>query len=567
MTENLPGAFVERMQELLGEEAGLFLASYEDPPVRGLRLNGLKGSLQKLEETCREQFHLEKVPWAEEGFYIAGGEESGEEEQNREEEQSREKEQNGEQEQSVEKEQNRERGQSEKRGQNGEKEQRCGQEKRVARRPGKHPYHEAGLYYLQEPSAMAAVALLDPEPGERVLDLCAAPGGKSTQIAGRMGGRGLLVSNEIHPARAKILSGNMERMGVSGAVVMNEDPEALAARFPCFFDKILIDAPCSGEGMFRKDPEARKEWSPEAVALCAARQKKILGAGVQMLKPGGLLVYSTCTFAPEEDEGSVAYLLEAHPEFTVEHRSIVGFEDLGKGRPGWAQEGAEGKGLEDTYRVWPHKARGEGHYLAALRKAGEDRATEREHAREGRAAECERGGEGVSEDLLKDRKTARRPAEKARSRGVSPDAGTERQKIDLLRSFCREALLARPWEQQPGRYLAFGEQLYYVPLDMPDMDGIKVLRPGLHLGTFKKKRFEPAHALALYLKPEQAKRQVDLPSLSREAERYLRGETLKIREQENGWTLVTVDGYSLGWGKAAGGTLKNHYPKGLRLQG
>lgn len=500
MAENLPRAFVERMQELLGEEAGLFLASYEDPPVRGLRLNGLKGSLQKLEETCREQFHLEKVPWAEEGFYIAGEEE-----------------------------------------QSGEKEQRCGQEKRAARRPGKHPYHEAGLYYLQEPSAMAAVALLGPEPGERVLDLCAAPGGKSSQIAGRMGGRGLLVSNEIHPARAKILSGNMERMGVSGAVVMNEDPEALAARFPCFFDKILIDAPCSGEGMFRKDPEARKEWSPEAVALCAARQKKILGAGAQMLRPGGLLVYSTCTFAPEEDEGSVAYLLEAHPEFTVEHRSIAGFEDLGKGRPGWAQEGTEGKGLEDTYRVWPHKAKGEGHYLAALRKAGED--------------------------LLKDRKTAHRPAEKARSRGVSPDAGTERQKIDLFRSFCRETLRTRPWEQQPGRYLAFGEQLYYVPLDMPDMDGIKVLRPGLHLGTFKKKRFEPAHALALYLRPEQAKRQADLPSLSREAERYLRGETLKIREQENGWTLVTVDGYSLGWGKAAGGTLKNHYPKGLRLQG
>ena len=501
MTEGLPRAFVERMQELLGEEAGLFLASYADPPVRGLRLNGLKRDLEELERTCRAQFLLEEVPWAEEGFYV------GEAYADR-------------------------------------AEVRAGQEPEggTGKRPGKHPYHEAGLYYLQEPSAMAAVALLGPGPGDRVLDLCAAPGGKSTQIAGRMGGQGLLVSNEIHPARAKVLSQNMERMGVSAAVVTNEDPEALADCFPLFFDKILIDAPCSGEGMFRKDPESCKEWSPEAVALCAARQKKILEAGVRMLRPGGLLVYSTCTFAPEEDEGSVAYLLEAHPEFTVEHRSADGFGELGMGRPEWVPKGEKKDGLEGTYRVWPHKAKGEGHYLAALQKAGDG--------------------------VLTDKKTARPPAEKARGRGASPGPGTDRQKLrELFWPFCRETLCTRPWERQPGRYLTFGEQLYYVPADMPDMNGLKVLRPGLHLGTFKKKRFEPSHALALYLEPEQVVRRADFPALSRETKGYLRGETLKIREKEEGWTLVTVDGYSLGWGKASGGTLKNHYPKGLRLQG
>ncbi len=568
----LPEVFIERMQSLLGEEARRFLESLDERPVRGLRLNSLKGDLKALKAACRGQFTLEAVPWAEEGFYVIeaqgrdggrGGtdvdvsrgpfhairaqERSGPGPDRRGDlggpgEEARQGGLGG-------------LGEEARQGDLGGP----GEEARQGgpRRPGKHPYHEAGLYYLQEPSAMAAVVLLGPEPGDLVLDLCAAPGGKSTQIAGRLKGAGLLVSNEIHPARAKILSQNMERLGVSGAVVVSEAPETLAARFPAFFDKILVDAPCSGEGMFRKDPGARQEWSPEAAALCAARQKTILEAGLQMLKPGGRLVYSTCTFAPEEDEGSVADLLETHPGTKVEHRVVKGFADLGRGRPEWVEEGPGREGLEYTYRVWPHQVKGEGHYLAALKKAGESSASV------GRP-----GWPGPGAGPLEDRRPPRAQAERAGGKGASAGKKAERQEIwQLFTAFCQETLSTRPWELQPGRYLTFGGQLYYVPSAMPDMDGLKVLRPGLHLGTFKKNRFEPAHALALYLRPEHVKRQADLPCLSQEAERYLRGEALMVGGAEDGWTLVTVDGYSLGWGKAAKGVLKNHYPKGLRLQG
>ena len=280
-------------------------------------------------------------------------------------------------------------------------------------------------------------------------------------------------------------------------------------------------------------------------------------SGLQMLKPGGRLVYSTCTFAPEEDEGSVADLLETHPGTKVEHRVVKGFADLGRGRPEWVEEGPGREGLEYTYRVWPHQVKGEGHYLAALKKAGESSASV------GRP-----GWPGPGAGPLEDRRPPRAQAERAGGKGASAGKKAERQEIwQLFTAFCQETLSTRPWELQPGRYLTFGGQLYYVPSAMPDMDGLKVLRPGLHLGTFKKNRFEPAHALALYLRPEHVKRQADLPCLSQEAERYLRGEALMVGGAEDGWTLVTVDGYSLGWGKAAKGVLKNHYPKGLRLQG
>ena len=471
----LPEKFLERMQNMLGEEYPAFLESLSGKRYRALRLNPLKTRIQEGKEKL--PFTLSPVPWTKNGFYYE------EEEQ-----------------------------------------------------PGKHPYHEAGLYYIQEPSAMAPVPCLmeerasaatiperqeehvsaaaiperqeEPALPERVLDLCAAPGGKSTQIAEYMRGRGMLITNEIHPQRAKILSENIERMGISNAIVLNETPESLSKRFIAFFDRILVDAPCSGEGMFRKNDNAGEEWSEENVALCAERQDGILDCAATMLKPGGRLVYSTCTFAPAEDEGSVSRFLETHPDFC----------------------------LEKEERLMPHKIKGEGHFLAVLHREGGQLSS---------AATA-----GTEKSLtLKDC----------------------REFLD----FAKEALTIPAEELTAGKILLrFGEQLYLAPAETPSLRGLKVLRPGLHLGTVKKNRFEPSHALALFLKKEQTVHAVNLACDGTAVRKYLEGQTLTIGEGcdvemadatlPKGWCLVCVDGYSLGWGKAAGAILKNHYPKGLR---
>lgn len=484
----LPEKFLERMQNMLGEEYPAFLESLSGKRYRALRLNPLKTRIQEGKEKL--PFTLSPVPWTKNGFYYE------EEEQ-----------------------------------------------------PGKHPYHEAGLYYIQEPSAMAPVPCLmeertsaatiperqeehvsaaaiperqeEPATPGRVLDLCAAPGGKSTQIAEYMRGRGMLITNEIHPQRAKILSENIERMGISNAIVLNETPESLSKRFIAFFDRILVDAPCSGEGMFRKNDNAGEEWSEENVALCAERQDGILDCAATMLKPGGRLVYSTCTFAPAEDEGSVSRFLETHPDFC----------------------------LEKEERLMPHKIKGEGHFLAVLHREGGQLSS---------AATA-----GTEKSLtLKDC----------------------REFLD----FAKEALTIPAEELTAGKILLrFGEQLYLAPAETPSLRGLKVLRPGLHLGTVKKNRFEPSHALALFLKKEQVVHAVNLACDGTAVRKYLEGQTLTIGEGcdvemahiitrgrmaaeqadvslPKGWCLVCVDGYSLGWGKAAGAVLKNHYPKGLR---
>ena len=364
-------------------------------------------------------------------------------------------------------------------------------------RPGLHPYHEAGVYYLQEASAMAPVQLLDSQPGERVCDLCAAPGGKTTQIAGRMAGEGFLLCNEWSPKRARILSRNIERMGVANALVTNEHPQRLAERLPGFFDRVLIDAPCSGEGMFRKEEAAVTDWSQETVDMCARRQAEILHSGAELVRPGGRLVYSTCTFAPEEDELAIEAFLREHPEFEPENVDAPWFD----------------AGENASYRMWPHKLLGEGHFAAVLRKKGDE----------------EPAGEGCSGQKL--------PKE--------------------WLSFAKELDIRLP----EGKAIAFGQSLYWAPQDMPDLRGLKVLRPGLELGILKKDRFEPAHALALWLR--DCGRSVDL-SLA-EAVVYMQGNVLPTRQK--GWCLVTVEGYSLGWGKGDGQQLKNHYPKGLRRFG
>ena len=437
----LPEVFCEKMRSLLGDEYPAFLAALDRPRALGLRLNPLKTDVPPA-----LPFPLEPVPWEPTGYTYDPSD-----------------------------------------------------------RPGLHPYHAAGLYYLQEPSAMAPVVLLNPQPGERVLDLCAAPGGKSTQIAGRMKNRGLLVCNEISPKRAAILSSNVERLGAANALVLNEHPAALAARFPGFFDRILVDAPCSGEGMFRKHEAAGADWSGETVAMCAARQAEILDSAAGMLRPGGRLVYSTCTFSPEEDEGTVSAFLRRHPDYELTDADAPWFSP---GRPEWVPEGSDA--LRKTCRLWPHRLFGEGHFAAVLtRTDGSSRETETEPA-------------------------GKLPAEASAL-------------------FC-ELGISVP----DGTVLTWGERLFLAPEALPRLRGLRVLRPGLELAELRKGRAEPAHALALYL--HGAASMLDLTP--EQALPYLRGQTAAA--DCAGWTLVRVDGLSLGWGKGVRGSLKNHYPKGLR---
>ncbi|MBQ9765512.1 MAG: RsmF rRNA methyltransferase first C-terminal domain-containing protein [Lachnospiraceae bacterium] len=453
--DKLPEAFLKRMKEMLGDEYERFLASYDEERLQALRINLSKISVD--EYLTISPFNLsKKVPWAEGAFYYSAEE-----------------------------------------------------------RPGKHPHHEAGLYYIQEPSAMAVAEFLDVKPGEKVLDLCAAPGGKTTQTAAKMAGKGLLVANEIVPSRAKILSQNVERLGFANVVVLNEGPDKLAERFEGYFDKIIVDAPCSGEGMFRKDETAVAEWSEDNVHMCAERQDFILDCAVQMLKEGGRMVYSTCTFAPEENEGSVQRLINRNPDIEIE--KVEHFDGFGQGNADWWEEADPA--VEATMRLWPHKIEGEGHFVAVLRKNA---------GYEGKVA------------LAKTLTAKNIPA-------------------DYIQ-FAKEFFTEEP----KGEYMMFGEQLYLVPAEMFSLDKLKVVRPGLHIGTVKKNRFEPAHALALAMKPEQLRNTVNLTSDSPELAAYLRGETLNVNG-ENGWCVIMVDGYPLGLGKRVNGVVKNHYPKGLRL--
>lgn len=444
----IPPLFVTRMKKQLPEgEREAFFSSLQKPPVQGLRYNPMKVSREEF--LAKVPFSLTPVPWCETGFYYSKED-----------------------------------------------------------RPGKHPYHAAGLYYIQEPSAMAVVEALRPQPGERVLDLCAAPGGKATQISGYLGNQGLLVANEYEASRARILAENLERWGATNVLIANEKPENLAKRFPSFFDKIVVDAPCSGEGMFRKLEEARNDWSLEKVAHCATMQEHILDAAAHMLRPGGTIVYSTCTFAPEENEKQIIAFLQRHPEYRLEMAPIASFFTEGT--------------LPHTMRLWPHHIEGEGHFIAVLKHQGEPVQTKVKTAGKNKI-----------------------PAEA----------------IKLYTKFCQEILTIQP----TGIFTLFGDQLYLTPEALPPLNGLKILRPGWHLGTIKKGRFEPSHALALGLQKNQWKNNVDFSPEDPDLYRYLKGESLAIsRGNLNGWTLVTVNGHPLGWGKAVQGQLKNHYPKGLR---
>lgn len=384
---------------------------------------------------------------------------------------------------------------------------------------GKHPYHAAGLYYLQDPSAMAVAEILAPQPGERVLDISAAPGGKSTHLATLMNNQGLLVANEIHPRRVWELAENLERCGVTNAAILNETPENLAAHFDAYFDRVLVDAPCSGEGMFRKSAAARQGWSPELVRSCAIRQSVILNEAVKMVCPGGWLAYSTCTFNPQENEAVIAALLQASPEFELVE--IVHREGFSPGRPEWVTGGPAA--LLHCVRMWPHLAPGEGHFVALLQKS--------------------RMADQVYSGFVR-----------------TKSSKLDQDKFSTFSAFC-QAALKRTFTTE--RLALVGSYLYQLPPGLPGLEGLKVIHPGWWLGTFKTDRFEPSHALALGLRAEDANQALNFGPGSPEILTYLHGGTL-ASTGENGWVLVCVDGFPLGWGKRSHGVVKNYYPKGLR---
>ena len=430
--ERLPEKFILKMKKQLPEnEWGAFFDVYQNPPLKGVRFNPLKGGRYALK--LISPLLKEPVPWEENGYYT--------------------------------------------------------DENKL----GASPYHFAGLFYSQEPSAMLAAPLLEVKAGEKVLDLCSAPGGKGTQLAASMQGEGILVLNEPVFSRAKILSQNVERMGVKNAIVLSELPEKLSEKFAGYFDKILVDAPCSGEGMFRKNAdEALSEWSEENVEKCAARQKYILDEATKMLRVGGKLVYSTCTFSTEEDEGQLRDYLLSHPQMRL---------------------------LKEE-KIYPHKAKGEGHFAAVFKKET---------------------GEEISPQIRPLKRFVSRETEKA-ARAFEKD-------------FFKESVLKNLHEA--------GGALYALPDGVFDFKGLQVLRAGVKVGEMKNGRFEPNHALAMSAKAEECKRVVNLSQTDARVEKYLRGETIDF-DIENGWCAVCIEGITMGLGKAVNGTVKNHLPKALR---
>ncbi len=456
---NLPSAFEEKMQGLLGEEMGAYLACYEEPRYYGLRVNTSKISVKEFQKIC--PFEITPIPWIENGFYYDGENLS----------------------------------------------------------PAKHPYYFAGLYYLQEPSAMTPASRLPIEPGDRVLDLCAAPGGKATELGARLLGTGLLAANDISSSRAKGLLKNIEVFGIGNVLVLSEEPGRLAQYFPEYFDKILIDAPCSGEGMFRKDKKMVKAWEEHGPEYFCNIQKSIILQAAQMLRPGGMLLYSTCTFDGRENEQVVGWLRECCPEFRIS--KIAPYEGFCQGIPEVLEKPDEE--LKKTVRIFPHKMKGEGHYLALLKK-----------------------GDAAGRDVLP-----------VRAKGVKIPETVEEFFKDVS------------FELDSTRLDIRGERVYYMPEGLPDLRGVRFLRTGLLLGELKKNRFEPSQALAMHLKKEEYRHCIDFTAKDERVFKYLKGETLDVEEMtaagEKGWRLVCVDGYPLGFGKLGGGVLKNKYLPGWRL--
>ncbi|MCR5594886.1 MAG: RsmF rRNA methyltransferase first C-terminal domain-containing protein [Lachnospiraceae bacterium] len=510
MIMNLPEEFCARMKSVLGEEFDRFLASFEDERSYGLRINPLKVNIKddKAVYSILTQPGIDidpnvKIPWCDEGYYYS-----------------------------------------------------------MDSCPGRSPFHEAGAYYIQEPSAMSVVTALDPKPGEKICDICAAPGGKTTQIAGRMMGEGILVSNEFVYERAKILSQNVERMGISNCVVTNNDPHEIAAVFPGYFDKVCVDAPCSGEGMFRKDDRAIEEWSEDNVKMCAERQRNILEEASKTVRPGGTLVYSTCTFEPEENEDTIIWFLQGHTDWTLADTGLEAYS---------LQDHGIGNEMNYTTRIWPHHSGGEGHFIAKLiRNFDEDHA--------GRAT-----GQ-LNSDIKSSQIEYRSKKNNKRNMGSGKrETHKNDNKISLvsISGFIKELLAGKMPEEHSGviykrltelngkMITEKNDHIYLLPDGLNEymLTRLKTIRPGLELAEKKKDRYEPAHALAMALKPSEALNCCNLSIV--DAKRYISGNSITIKQntcdfKRGQWALVTVNGISTGWGKYVDGVIKNHYPKGLR---
>ncbi len=486
--ERYPAAFLDECREILKDEFPAFLRALALPPRRALRLNPQRKGAEEAASPFLPD-GAPRVPWEPLGRYLAAD-----------------------------------------------------------AKPGAGIAHAAGAFYLQDASAMAPVAALDPRPGERVLDLCAAPGGKSGQIAARLNGRGFLLSNEIEFSRARILLGNLERLGVTNAFVTSASAEALARVLPAFFDRVLVDAPCSGEGMFRRDPEAASQWNPDAPAGCAARQTAILNDAARMVRPGGRLVYSTCTFNRLENEGTVREFLRTHPDFEPDAFELP---SIGASRDG-------------CLRLWPHRIDGEGHFLARFTRKT-DGASQRTlecpaEADESGSAPCDRVEleDSFARSQLRNDNSRRASAPKGRAAASRDSRGRGTPKPDLS-----EFVRALP----EGEIVVDGDEVRLVSALAPDpakLTGVRVLRAGLPLATLGRSHIEPAHALAMALSPETARQTIDLTD--EQAQSYLSGEAFPV-DAPTGWTLAAWRGLPLGWCKITGGTLKNHLPKGLRRRG
>ncbi len=439
----LPEAFLERMKSQLGGEYPAFLECYERPAYRGVRLNPLKCD----EKTLRASLPFELSPSAFSKFSFYADYSGG---------------------------------------------------------LGKLPAHHAGMFYSQEPSASSAVTALDPQPGERILDLCAAPGGKSTQIAGALMGRGLLWANEPVRGRAGALLSNLERLGAANAVVSCAYPERLCPGLQGYFDRVLVDAPCSGEGMFRRDEKAIEEWTPQGVEACARRQLAILDQAAGTLREGGVLVYSTCTFSYAENEGVVREFLKGHPEFVQEKiPALFGRGDM---------DGGLGR------RIYPMDG-GEGHFVARMKRVGENACLAGEYR-------CEALKGAILSQAL--------------------------ELMDGL--FCAGHGGLRP--------VLVRDKVLLLPKELPELSGLGVLRAGAELCEVKAKRLEPVHGIFMCRRPEDFRQRLELPVDGREILSFLRGEELDCGG--SGYTAVCVSGAVTGFGKASNGRLKNRYPKGLR---
>lgn len=457
---NLPEKFTSSMKKLLNDEYDDYIKSFEEPRIYGLRVNTAKISVEEFLKIS--PFNLRQIPWIENGFFYSEED-----------------------------------------------------------RPAKHPYYFAGLYYLQEPSAMTPANLLPVKSGERVLDLCAAPGGKSTELAAKLNGKGLLVSNDISATRAKALLKNLELFGVPNMAVVCEMPQKLAEYFPEYFDKILIDAPCSGEGMFRKDNKLIKAWQSNGPEFYSNLQKNIVLEAVKMLKPGGLMIYSTCTFALEEDEQQIQYILD-----NCEDMSVVPLEKKEGFCDGLYELANTSEDTKGCVRLFPHKIEGEGHFVALMKKAGE-----------------------LKEDLS----------------GKNLTSNVKKVPQEIL-----DFLQYTTIDIDMSELQIIDTRVYVVPRELGELKGLKYLRTGLLLGEIKKNRFEPSQALAMALKMEQFDSVINLNVDDARVIKYLKGETIEVDDinvkRTSGWQLVCVDGYPLGFGKLVNGTLKNKYLSGWRWQ-